>query len=446
MASRTLDAMASGGILDQLGGGFHRYSVDRSWTVPHFEKMLYDNAQLLRTYARSWLSSRSPRHREVAEATASWLLTEMRDEGGGFWSSLDADSEGVEGRFYVWSLEEVSAAAGTDADAAIRAYGLTQRGNFEGANIPVRALEPEDPEALERARRALLRRRSQRVRPQTDTKVLTGWNALTASCLAEAGVALDHPEWVRAAEEVMAFLQQELRPGGRLMRSYRDVRGQQVVSAAPACCEDYAFFLEACLALYEASFDGRWLTEARWAADEAIRLFGDPEAGGFFTTGSDSEDLLMRPKDLFDNAVPAANSVMALELQRLAELTGDERYVTVAEGALRLVARAATQAPTGFGLALAAMHLLTEGAREIVIVGERGRPDTEALVATVRARLVPNRVFVVSEEPAPGADVIPLLRDRRMTEGRATAYVCRRGVCDRPVNTPDDLVERLAVR
>ncbi|HYZ46191.1 MAG TPA: thioredoxin domain-containing protein [Actinomycetota bacterium] len=443
MAVRTLDAMAAGGIFDQLGGGFHRYSVDRMWTVPHFEKMLYDNAQLLRTYARSWLVHGSSRHREVAEATADWLLREMRDPAGGFWSSLDADSEGEEGRFYVWSLEEAREASGPDASVALGALGMTEHGNFEGANIPVHASEPSDPDAFERARLALLERRSQRVRPETDTKVLAGWNALTAAALAEAGATLGHPAWVQVAQEVMGFVATSLRPEGRLMRSYRRVDGRDVVTAL-GCCEDYAFFLEACLALYEATFEQRWLDEARWAADEGLRLFRDQEAGGFYTTGSDADDLPVRPKDLFDNAVPSGNSTMALGLQRLAELTGVASYVEAAGGALRPIARAAQSSPIGFGLGLSAIHFYTAGAREIVIVGTLGTPDTEALVATVRTLHVANKVLVVSDDPEAEASKIPLLRDRSTTDGRATAYVCRRGVCDRPVTDPKDLAEQLA--
>jgi uncharacterized protein YyaL (SSP411 family) len=443
MTARTLDAMAAGGIFDQLGGGFHRYAVDATWTVPHFEKMLYDNAQLLRTYTRSWRASGAPRHREVAQATAAWMLAEMRDPGGAFWSSLDADSEGVEGKFYVWTLDEVREASGDYADAAIVRFGFSREGNFEGANIPVAAAEVGDENALERARAALLARRAERVRPATDTKVLASWNGLAASCLAETGAILGHPEYVSAAAEAMRFVLSEMRPDGRLMRSYRNVDGEGIVRAL-GCSDDYAFLLEACLALYEATFELSWLEEARWAADEAIRLFADEGTGGFFTTGSDAENLVMRPKDLLDNAVPSGNSVLALELQRLAEITGDNRYLERAVGAMQLVVRAARQSPTGFGTLLGAVDYYTGAPREIVIVGDPAHDDTRALVAVARAHPSPNRVLIASPEAeGRAAELVPLLRGRGIAEGRPTAYVCLAGTCRLPVTTPEALRAQL---
>jgi uncharacterized protein YyaL (SSP411 family) len=442
MATRTLDAMASGGIFDQLAGGFHRYSVDRAWIVPHFEKMLYDNAQLLRTYARSWVQTGSALHREVAEATAGWMLAEMRDPGGGFWSSLDADSEGHEGLFYVWSLDEVADVLGPEAETAIALYGLTPKGNFEGRNIPVRARE-EARADTEPVRAALLAQRAERARPATDTKVLTAWNALAAAGLAEAGTILGHADWVRAAAETMEFVFAELRVDGRLMRSFRRVDGNATVRAL-GCSDDYANVLQACITLFEATFDMRWLKEARWAADEAIHLFADDADGGFFTTGSDAEGLVVRPKDLFDNAIPSGNSTLALELQRLTHLVGDFSYEQRALQAIKVVRQAAAQAPTGFGTLLAAVDFYTGAAREIVIVGPRGR-ELDAMLDVVRSRLDPNRVVVVAHEPTDeDAAQIPLLEGRTGSPERPTAYVCRGGVCRMPVTTADDLAEELA--
>jgi uncharacterized protein YyaL (SSP411 family) len=442
MATRTLDAMASGGIFDQLAGGFHRYSVDRAWIVPHFEKMLYDNAQLLRTYARSWVQTGSRLHREVAEATAGWMLAEMRDPAGGFWSSLDADSEGQEGLFYVWSLDEVTDVLGPDADAAIALYGLTREGNFEGRNIPVRARD-DARASTESVRAALLARRAERTRPATDSKVLTAWNALAAAGLAEAGTLLGHAGWVRAAAETMEFVFAELRVDGRLMRSYRRVDGNTTVRAL-GCSEDYANTLQACLALFEATFEMRWLREARWAADEAIRLFADDADGGFFTTGSDAEGLIVRPKDLFDNAVPSGNSTLALELQRLAHVVGDASYEERGLEAVRVVRQAAAQAPTGFGTLLAAVDFYTGAPREIVVVGRPGR-ELDAMLDVVRSHLDLNRVVVVAHEPT-DADVglVPLLEGRTDSPQMPTAYVCRAGTCRMPVTTANDLAAELA--
>jgi uncharacterized protein YyaL (SSP411 family) len=437
MARRTLDAMASGGMFDQLGGGFARYSVDRAWIVPHFEKMLYDNAQLLRTYARAWRMTRADRYRQVAEATAEWMLTEMRDPGGGFWSSLDADSEGVEGKYYVWDHEEFRAVAGDLADEATRHWGITVEGNFEGKNIPVFA-QPANVD-LDGVRIRLLEHRSRRVRPGTDDKVLTAWNALAASALAEAGWILDRPAWIAAASEAMRFVTGSMVIDGRLMRSYREVDGERDVRHL-GYAEDYAFFLEACLALYETTFDASWLERARWAGDESIRLFLDDDRGGFFTTGADAEQLITRSKDLIDNAIPAANSVFALELQRLALLTGERSYETHAIGVLRLMKEAMTRSPGGFGHLLGAVDFYTGTPLEIVIVGSPDEGDTQDLLSTVRDAPVPNKVLVVGTDEK----TTPLLKDRPPLEGRATAYVCRRAVCQAPVVTPDDLAAELS--
>jgi uncharacterized protein YyaL (SSP411 family) len=446
MATKTLEEMASGGIFDQIGGGFHRYSVDREWVVPHFEKMLYDNAQLLRTYARSWQLTRDDFHREVARATAEWMLAEMLDASGGFWSSLDADSEGVEGKFYVWSLDEVREVTGLDADAAIAHYGVTEAGNFEGDNILVRTGDPDDPEAVERARTALLDRRAGRVRPGTDSKVLTAWSSLAASALAEAGSAFSEERWLDAARRAVTFTFETMVVDGRLMRSYREVgdAGEGRVRHL-AYCEDYAFLLEACLSLFEATGEGIWLERARWCADEAIRLFLDEEAGGFYTTGVDAEQLVTRAKDLIDNAVPAANSVMTVELQRLALITGNHVYESHAVGILRLVRDAAGSSPLAFGHLLGAADLYTSTALEIVIIGDANAADTKALVDVVRGRYLPNKVVIAAPNAARAGE-IPLLEARTRIDGRATAYVCRNQTCDAPVTDPAALARQLGER
>jgi uncharacterized protein YyaL (SSP411 family) len=434
----TLDAMSSGGMFDQLGGGFARYSVDRYWLVPHFEKMLYDNAQLLRIYARSWLVSGRDRHREVAEMTASWMLDELRDPAGGFWSSLDADSEGVEGKYYVWDLDEVRAVTGNDADEAINRWGFTDVGNFEGHNIPVLVGEPNDPAALERARLALLAARSERVRPATDDKVLTAWNGFAASALAEAGTILGHDEWIAAAEEAMTFVFSTMRQDGRLMRAYRAGTIKHFGFA-----EDYAAVLEASLSLFQATQNPIWLQEAEWAAQEAVKLFHDPDRGGFFTTGSDAEELVTRSKDLSDNAVPAANSMMALSLQKLAALVGDSSYEDRAVEIIRLMNVPLTRSPLGFGHLLSAVDAYRHGPMEIVIVGPSDSGEVADMREAVTSRFLPNAVLAVVDDVEPGPLArLPLIEGKTRLSG-AAAYVCRRGVCKVPVTNVDDLIAQL---
>ena len=433
MAVRTLDAMASGGIFDQLGGGFHRYSVDRFWVVPHFEKMLYDNALLLRTYARAWQETRSPLHRQIAQMTATWMLREMRDPDGGFWSSLDADSEGVEGRFYVWSVDEVREVLGPDAEAAIEHWGLSAEGNFEGSNIPVRATSEVDTETIERARETLLAHRSERIRPGTDDKVLTAWNGLAAAGLAEAGDALGQPEWIEAAADAIGFVLETLRVDGRLMRSYRRGLVKHLGFA-----EDYAAILDACLALLEATGDPRWLESARWAADESVKLFGDAQTGGFFTTGEDAERLIARSKDVIDNAVPSANAVFALQLQRLSLVTGDRDHETRALEVMRLLRRPMASSPLAFAHLLEALDFYTGEPLEIVIVGDHA-DEVEPLRRVVLERFRPNKVLITATGNARWD--VPLLEGRTGPETRA--YVCRNGVCDLPVATASELADRL---
>ena len=430
MAARTLDAMGAGGMFDQLGGGFARYSVDRYWLVPHFEKMLYDNAQLLRTYARSWLLTAAPRHRRIAEMTAEWMLRELRDPGGGFWSSLDADSEGEEGLFYLWTMDEVERAAGSDAELAVERWGFTTAGNFEGRNIPVHAADM-DGDDVERVRLALLEAREQRVRPATDTKVLTSWNGLAVAALAEAGTILARPDLVGAGAEAAGFVLSEMRIDGRLMRAYRDGTVKHLGFA-----EDHAAMIEGVLALYEATNEPRWLAHATELADAILDLFHDRERGGFFTTGNDAEELITRSKDLIDNAVPSANSILAVSLQRLSLLTGETRYEDAALGILRLVRGALDRSPLAFGTALAAVDLYLGDPIEVVVLRGEG---TDGLLATIRERWLPNSVLVVADEGDDGF----LLDGRRKLEGRATAFVCRRGACKMPVTEPAALAELL---
>jgi uncharacterized protein YyaL (SSP411 family) len=379
MALTTLHAMAAGGIHDQIGGGFARYSVDASWTVPHFEKMLYDNALLARAYLHGWQASGDERLREVCIDTLEWVLREMRGPEGGFYSALDADSEGVEGRFYVWTPAELREALGEDADTAIAWLGVTEQGNFQDPHHPqpgwnvltdrsgagVQAL---DRETRERIRRRLLAAREQRERPALDDKRLTSWNALTVSALADAGAALGEPRYTDAAVACAEFLQTTMREAGsppagergRLLRTYNNGHAK-----IDAYLEDHALLLEALIALFEATCDERWFHQATELADETIERFADPEKGGFFSTASDAEALIVRRKDLEDSPIPSGSSSAAVGLLRLAQLTGNENYERHALGALALVADIAPRHPTAFGHMLQALHWRFAPARPI---------------------------------------------------------------------------------
>ena len=374
MALQTLHAMADGGIHDQLAGGFARYSVDAAWTVPHFEKMLYDNALLARAYLHGWQASGDERLRAVCVDTLEWVLREMRGPEGGFYSALDADSEGVEGRFYVWTVAELREALGEDADAAIAWFGASERGNFEDPHHPqpgLNVLQGHGPEpdagARERIRERLLTARGMRMRPALDDKRLTSWNALMISALAETGAALAEPRYLDAAVSCAEFLQGTMRDAsspkgerGRLLRTYN--HGQAKIDAY---LEDHAFLLEALIALFEASCEERWFHQAVALADELIERFADEESGGFFSTAADGEVLIARRKDLEDSPIPSGSSSAAVGLLRLAQLTGSEEYERCALGALALVADIAPRHPGAFGHMLQALHWHLSPARPI---------------------------------------------------------------------------------
>jgi uncharacterized protein YyaL (SSP411 family) len=424
MSAHTLRAMASGGMYDQVGGGFARYSVDAAWVVPHFEKMLYDNALLARAYLHAWQVTGEELFRQVCEETLEWALREMRGDEGGFHSALDADSEGEEGKFYVWSLEEVRDVLGDDADAAIAYFGMTEAGNFEGRNIPVRA--GDEPPDLAGIRGRLYEARSRRVWPGRDDKRLAAWNALTISALADAGAALERPDYVEAAAACAAFVLGEMRDAeGRLLRTWKD--GEARLNAY---LEDHAFLVEALIGLYEATFDPRWFRAARETADAMIERFADDEAGGFFETSSDHERLLARRKDLEDNPIPAGNSSAAYGLLRLAALTGEHEYERRAVDVFRLLHKVAFRHAQAFAHLLQALDFHFSAVKEVALVGD----DTSELERVVRGRFRPHLVMAGGEH-----DGVPLLEGRTPVDGRPAAYVCERFACKQPVTEPAEL-------
>ena len=477
MALRTLRAMAGGGIHDQVGGGFHRYAVDATWTVPHFEKMLYDNALLARAYLHGFQLSGDPLLRRACEQTLDWALREMRAPEGGFYSALDADSEGGEGSFYVWTVPELREVLGDDAAAAIawfrkpprRATSVARADEEQALNV-LEGRGPEPPAAQrERIRAALLAARERRPRPALDDKRLTSWNALMIAALADAGAVLGAADgedggggegsgveggvggggeggetggatarrYLEAATACAEFLLRDLRgEGGRLLRTYSQGR-----ATLEGYLEDQAFLLEALLVLYEATFQERWFTAARALAEELIERFADPERGGFFSTAADHEALIARRKEIEDGPIPAGNSAAALGLLRLAALSGEQEYERQALGVLRLVNQLAVRHPSSFGHLLQALDFYVSPTREVAIVGPGGS-ERSALERVVRARPRPRLVLAGAEGAEHGTSV-PLLAGRVAIDGRATAYVCERFACQRPVTALAELAAAL---
>ncbi|MEX1140838.1 MAG: thioredoxin domain-containing protein [Thermoleophilaceae bacterium] len=428
-AARALRAMASGGIYDQLGGGFARYTVDAGWLIPHFEKMLYDNALLARAYLHGWQVTGDPLLRRVSEETLDWALREMRGSEGGFYSALDADSEGEEGKFYVWTVEHVREVLGDDADAALAYFGVQPGGNWEGKTILTRG--EKEPDNLEDIRRRLYDARAERVWPGLDDKRLTSWNALTISALADAGAILGRDDYLDAARSCASFVLAELVDDGRLLRTWKDGRGR-----LNAYLEDHAYLVEALLSLYEATFEPRWFEAARTTADAMIERFGDPENGGFFETSSDHERLIARRKDPEDHPIPSGNASAAYGLLRLAALTGEHEYERQAATVLRLFAELAPRHPNAFPHLLQALDFHLATVREVALVGT----DKQPLEQVVRGAFRPHLVLAGSPD---GDATVPLLEGREPVEGRAAAYVCERFACKAPVTEPGELEQLL---
>ena len=444
MSLGSLRAMAAGGIYDQIGGGFARYAVDATWTVPHFEKMLYDNALLARAYLHGWQISSEPVLRRVCEETLDWALREMRGPEGGFCSALDADSEGVEGRFYVWTLDELRAVLDDQDrfDEAVAFFGATEHGNFEGANV----LEGRGPvpERLGDIQAALLAARAERVRPGLDDKRLASWNALMISALAQAGGALERSDYVSAAVACAEFVLGEMRDSdGRLLRTWKDGRAH-----IDAYLEDHAYLLEALLTLYEATFDARWYAEARAMADTMIARFADEEHGGFFTTAAAQHRGFARQKDLDDSPIPSGGAAAAFGLLRLARLTGEFHYERRALDVLRVRAPIVGEHPHGFGHTLSALDFYLAPVREVAIAGAGDDAGAAALARVVRGAYRPH-VVLAGGGRAPTASAgeslvaVPLLEGRAPVDGRAAAYVCEHFACQAPVTDPQALAAAL---
>ncbi|MEV8630068.1 thioredoxin domain-containing protein [Streptosporangium sp. NPDC051023] len=428
MAEQTLEAMARGGIYDQLAGGFARYSVDADWVVPHFEKMLYDNALLLRVYTHWWRSTGSVLARRVALETADWLLAEMRTPEGGFASALDADSEGVEGKFYVWTPEEIREVLGEEDGAwAIGLFEVT--GTFEhGTSVLQLPSDPEDAERFARVRAALLAARALRVRPGRDDKIVAAWNGLAIAALAETGAVFERPDLVEAARAAATLLDELHLDGDRLLRTSRDGRA----GSNAGVLEDYGDLAEGLLTLYGVTGEVRWFDRAGILLETVLDRFTDG-AGGFFDTADDAERLFQRPQDPTDNATPSGQFAAAGALLSYAALTGSARHREAAEAALGTVTVLAGKHARFAGWGLAVAQAAVSGPVEVAVVGSPGDPATSALHRTALLSSVPGLVIALGE---PGAAGVPLLEGRGLAGGVPAAYVCRGFTCRMPVTTP----------
>jgi uncharacterized protein YyaL (SSP411 family) len=460
IARRTLDAMADGGIHDQLGGGFHRYATDRNWLVPHFEQMLYDNAQLARVYLHAWAQTGDERYRLVAEGALAFMRGPLRTADCAFAASLDADTEGVEGATFTWTADEIRDVLGNEHWFRLleAAFGVTEAGNWEGRTILSRVRTDDEVAKvfglardevrlqLGGALEALAEHRAGRPQPARDDKALAAWNGLAIAAFADAArvfgarpdtVSQGLNEWytrvaTTAAEAILGGLHRD----GRLKRSWKDGR-----ATGEGVLEDYACLADGLLALYEATFEERWFTTARGLMDTVLERFTDPE-GGFFDAADDHERLITRPKDVQDNATPSGGAMATHVLLRLAALTGEGRYRTAAERAMAVVAPLTARYPTAFAKWLSAIDLALSDIAEVAIVGGLDEPGTRELLAVAAGGFHPGRVVAVSNDP--GASDVPLLAERVRLRDRPTAYVCRNFACQMPVTDAEALAEQLS--
>ena len=451
MIERTLHAMAAGGIYDHLGGGFARYATDNRWLVPHFEKMLYDNALLSRLYLHVYQITGDGFYRRIVEETLDYVVREMTSPAGAFYSTQDADSEGEEGKFYLWTPAEIQATLPPDeARVALAYWGVTAEGNFEGRNIlnvprPAATVAAElglTADALAatvaRARAALYAAREGRVHPGRDEKTLVSWNGLMLRSFAEAAPILDRADYRAVAQRNAAFILGTLRDGDRLLRTYKDGRAHLA-----AVLEDYAFYAAGLLALYEADFDPQWFTAARALADGMLTRFADP-AGGFFDTAADSETLIMRPKDLLESAIPSGNAVAVEALLRLYYYTMEDRYYDAAQGTLAAAGALLAQYASGVGEMLGALDFSLAAVREVAIIGAPGQADTDALIAATFGPYRPHQIVAAAApDNSTALAAIPLLEGRPQRDSRATAYVCVHSACQAPVTDPAALTAQL---
>jgi uncharacterized protein YyaL (SSP411 family) len=446
MVEKTLDAMADGGIYDHIGGGFHRYSTDARWLVPHFEKMLYDQALLSKVYLQAYQITKRQRYAQIAREIFDYVLRDMTDPAGGFYSAEDADSEGTEGTFYLWDPEQTGSALDQEQARLFNAYyGVTNQGNFEeGKTIlnittSIKQLKQKfqkDQATVENilsgARTRIFQERAKRIRPHRDEKIITSWNGLMISSLAYGGAVLEEEKYIEAAKRSAEFILSTLRKNGRLMRYYRNDR---VVEKA--FLDDYAFTATAMLDLYEATFDVKWLIEAKSLSGRMIELFADTEKGGFFLTGKDVEKLIARSKPGSDGAIPSGNSVAALALLKLGRLTMDEHFTQQGGTVLEAFSQQLKESPAYSSAMLTALDFRLGPTQEIIIAGNTDSPDVKNMLKLIHGKFLPNAVVLLHETDNVNSalyNTIPFIKNQTTVGGVATAYVCENYVCKKPVN------------
>jgi uncharacterized protein YyaL (SSP411 family) len=451
ITTHALRSMAKGGMYDVLGGGFARYSVDDFWLVPHFEKMLYDNALLTRVYLHAYMLTKDPFFRRICEETLDFIIREMTHEMGGFYSSLDADTEGEEGKFYLWTLEEIKNIIGDEKDLNlfILAYGITEKGNFEGETILQRVMEDEQiasklkidkkniTKELSRMNKLLFEEREKRIPPFIDNKILISWNAWMSIAFSEAARYLQRDDYLDIAKINTRFLLNSLIPNGRLMRSWRDGKAQH-----NAYLEDYASLILALLSIYQSAPMSFWFQSATELTHEMIDNFSDP-TGGFFDTRIDHENLLARPKEIQDNATPSGNSLAAEALLFMAGYTGNGEWIDKVEAGIGVVQDYLKKYPTSFGNWLCAMDFAFGDIQEIAIVGELDDSATQSLISTIWEEFRPYSLTAIAPFPPPEGSP-PLLNDRPIIHGKPSAYVCRNMVCQQPTTSPKEFRKLLS--
>lgn len=453
MVELTLHKMAQGGIYDQLGGGFHRYSVDAIWLVPHFEKMLYDNALLARLYLHAYQLTGKPFYRRITEETLDYVAREMTDPQGGFYSTQDADSEGEEGKFFLWTPDEVKAILGKEeGEAFCAAYDVKSGGNFEGKSIlniptPLEQIAQQLNlsfetllDILQRGRARLFTEREKRIKPGRDEKILTAWNGMMLAAFAEAARVLGRADYLEIARRNAEFVLSTMLRDGRLFRTWKADSGSAKLMGY---LEDYAFYADGLLALYQSSFEPRWFQAAQELMDVVLDHFPDREEGGFFDTADDHEQLVARPKDLQDNAIPCGNSITSRVLLALAAYTGQATYEEPAVKALSALQNPMSQYPGAFTYWLGSLEFALAPPKEVAVIGQFGGQDTQELLDTLQRPYRPNQVVAVAQTGQTQGHPA-LVESRPMQNGSATAYVCQKFTCKQPVTTVAELERLLA--